>query len=390
MTSSECTRALGVTLAALVASAWFAVPARAQLEPRHVDLYNQATELYRRALRAPELSDQRADAAEQCLDLAVESFNIEPSRLAAWRAAACSYEAAEPLTAWVAFLAFEALEPGGVARWTHGSISEAELERVRDWRRGINHLVGGLRLTGAVAPTGWLQAAGPIPPPILVEPGRLRRIPFDGMVQLGDVLYARALVTVRAVLPEATAGAGPRESELRFPTLNAGIRDLDLSIPERLSSADVDRVIAELRPRLDGCGVSSGTVDAEFTIRGDGTVANVGGTSHALSGTRSAIGCVWGSLRAATFPRFRAGTIAVSVTIDFRASPPPEDDEVIPSPYQPTCRPDGASCGSPRDCCGGLCRSTRCWSCTAAGGRCSRTDDQCCVGTRCDPTGSCR
>ncbi len=387
MTSSELVRSAALGLALLFASD------RAHAQEVDDDVrrvaaeqYNRATATEREGFEDRELGGPGTPflrrCQQDCLISALASYRTMPSRLAAWRVASCAAGTDAWLLVHLAAEAFRTLEPAGIEEWTHASIDDAERARVRAAVMEARRRVGAVRLS---APPGaqvfWGQPGAPLDLAVGQLPAYdadLQRGPLRaGPVRVGDLLFFPAGARFAAVVGAADGMqqidlvVAPLDSEGPMTALDASPTPSAAGAPVR-GTEDVARAFEELRPQFARCRVA-GTATITLDIRSDGTVAGLA-IDRELGASRR---CVEDVIRTARFPMpgGRGGRIAVP--IDF-------------GPARALCRPDRAACGAGTECCGGVCRSSRCWSCTRSGQRCSRTDDRCCPGTVCSATGVCR
>lgn len=262
---------------------------------RAMRLYNQATRMEEEALAAGAGAD--ADITNElaaCTAVARESFDLRPSKMAAWRVASCASGAAAPVSAWLAFRAFEALEPAGLLAWRPpSSFDVPEVTRVHAAFGRVEREVGGvlIRVVPADARIEWDGGAPEAVHGHSVPALRRQLVEHDGVV------YA-ALDTAFSVTVAAD-GYRPETRAVRFRPLRNGVEELvitlDREVPAPAAAPPVVQATESLPPR-SGAGRPSRDIEANPSRGGGGSSLRVIGWGTAGLGVAAAgVGAVlWG------------------------------------------------------------------------------------------------
>jgi hypothetical protein len=268
---------------------------------------------------------------QDCVPLALSSYQTLPSRLAAWRTVSCASGIGAWLVVYFAEQALRSLDPAGIEGWAPGgtaSVSPEEVARVRNAVADASRHIGAVRLpTGALS---WPASGAPL----VLEAGALPPGDVDlsrgpmrvGPVQVGDLVYmpVGAAFSVIVTTPSgpqefratvrALAEGGPQTAEIvPPPVVVAPVVDLT---PETTTVEAVDEALAALQPLLDRCAQSSPvTAMIEMTINSTGDVRE----AHPLAPSSGANCLAQVVLTQLVMPPFRR--VAQSITVRVQAEP---------------------------------------------------------------------
>lgn len=168
-----------------------------------------------------------------CVHHALLSFQAMPGLLSSWRMASCASGRGRHVTAWLAFAAFDQIEPAGIAAYESNHITTADRLRVLAGYARRNDLVGGVRLPSEYQ-VQWADATA-----ANVAAGQL--YDSDDQLVLVDGVYYGLVGTTHSVVVQGEDET--RRIEVSFVPLSSGIQDVVVFEPEP-ELVDVPQVAA--------------------------------------------------------------------------------------------------------------------------------------------------